>query len=98
MSSIKVGDIVTIKDGSYMCTYDDKGKLTHYGVGSDKYIGLCQDKFEVISINKDYPTLDEDHNIYKITDSLRDKIYNNCAIINKTTKRLWFCSKINITK
>ncbi len=90
METFKIGDVVKIKNGSYMRTFNENGKITNRGsFESTKIIGLCKDPFRVIGVYcRPMPYGKADYN---------DK-YNGYIIQNMKNKEMWYATEINIIK
>ena len=88
---IKIGEQVTIKDGSYMIAIDiRKNELTRWPVmdGFNGNLVKYNHTYTVIAINVNCPTEKS------LTNSL--SIANNCIIKDNENNVIWFCSKINL--
>lgn len=86
---ITIGSKVMIIDGSYMIKEDRIDENDPLAINNDgNPIGHSEDVFEVLDINKPFPTR------YMGSDWL--EYHNNCKIKNTRTGEIWYCSKINI--
>ena len=91
--NIEPGNIVNIKDGSYMLTVNtDTDELTHYGKKPNEEIGLNKNYFVVIAVNVPCPSYDNCSSENVLIPQ------NNCIIKDIVTYEIWFCSRINIIK
>ena len=90
MKTFEIGDIVKIKDGSYMLTMDIyTAKLTHNGkYESTKIIDWCTDPFRIIAVRCDIPYKDK-FLLYRYTGYVLQNMENN---------EIWYATDINITK
>lgn len=88
--NIKIGSIVTIKDGSYMVRKVGKNFTEKYCQDGTS-IGHCADYFKVIAVNIRLPISKP----YGAEDVLGHQ--NNCKIQNLRTGEVWACSLINIS-
>lgn len=90
--SIKIGEIVTIKDGSYMLAIDTvSNKLTRFPKikGFNGNLVDFGHEYIVIAINVPCPSEDS------VPES-RLTTSNNCIIKDVTNGIIWFCSNINL--
>jgi hypothetical protein len=88
---IKVGEIVTITDGSYMVAIDVvENKLTRFPTMEefDGNLVTLKHEYVVIAVNVPCP---QDKDILK---SLHSS--NNCIIKDLSNNIIWFCSVINL--
>lgn len=88
---IKVGEIVTIKDGSYMLAIDTKrNELTRFPEikGFNGNLVTLDHSYIVIAVNISCP------NEQPTLNSLRPS--NNCIIKDLSNGMIWFCSEINL--
>jgi len=85
---VEVGDIVNIKDGSYMLTRNIVGDYVHNGAfDSTRTIGHCKDDFLVLATK--LPELS--CRAYRITNS--DVLKCNTVIQNVLNGEVWICNK-----
>lgn len=83
------GDIVNIKDGSYMTTITD-GEISHYGKHV-QYIGKDTSDYVIIHIGGSYPSCEGLGGLMHMD--------NNTIIQNKENGEVWFCDfSLNIRK
>lgn len=75
---MKIGQQVTIKDGSYMTTFVN-GQLSHSSKNIE-YIGHNRNIWTVIAVNGRYPTENNQNNRL-----------NNTIIQNNKNKEVWYC-------
>ena len=83
-----IGSKVKIKDGSYMATQLQDGKISHSSELIPT-IGWNTDLWTIILRNVSLPTdVDDEFVSYQ----------NNILIQNNVNNEFWFCSKINIVE
>ena len=89
METFKIGDVVKIKDGSWMKTIDENGNIVNKGkYKSTKIIGMCKDNFLVIAIYTTIP--------YGKPELLNK--YNGFVLQNMENGEIWYATELNITK